>query len=308
MRVETSAARVRGPDLPGGTRGLPAFIVIGAMRAGTTSLYAYFSQHPQVGSTLEKEPDYFIAAQYAKGLDWYKAQFQTGYEVLCDISPNYSKVNVFPGVPERIHALLPDVRLIYIVRDPVKRFVSQYKHMLARGFSLPEPQAMCAVEGDLPGPEVRLGLDQPYHHILSASAYARQLKAYLPYFAMDRILIVDFEELRRDEAAQLKRIRRFLGLGCVGPSHLPRFNSTAELSRLPAPVLRYARDSRLGGWVRRRMSLGARDRVKKLLAAPFRPQDRQFAPESLARIETDLAEDIAEFRELTGMDFDTWSI
>ncbi|WP_299153978.1 sulfotransferase [uncultured Tateyamaria sp.] len=290
------------------TERLPDFIIIGAMRAGTTSLHNYFELHPQVAVTTEKEPDFFIESKYGNGLDWYKSRFQGEAEFLGEASPNYSKVDVFPGVPKRIHDLLPDVKIIYVVRDPVERFVSQYKHMLARGFDLPDPANMCATPGDLPDIGVRLGLDRPYHHILSVSSYARQLRAYLEHFAMDQILVVEFEALYSKPVSELDRIQDFLGLKRLGPAALPSLNRSAELGRVPLPVLRSARDTRMGKWMRDKMTLRTRDRMKKLIALPFPSREHIFEESHLARVRRDLGADTAAFREMTDMPFDSWSI
>jgi hypothetical protein len=287
---------------------LPDFIVIGAMRAGTTSLHNYFEFHPQVGMTRTKEPEFFLEAKFGKGLEWYSQQFEDGPPVLGEASPNYSKVDIFPGVPQRIHSVLPDVRLIYVVRDPVDRFVSQYRHMKSRGFDLPDPGPMCAAEPDLPDEPVRLTLAEPYRHILSTSCYARQLRAYLQFFPPERVKIVEFEALQATPVPVLAELQDFLGLDRLGGPTLPTLNRSQELGRLPSPILRSARETRLGSWLRDRMSLRARDRFKRVLAAPFPARDLPFPEQAIARIKRDLARDLDDFRRLTGRPFANWSV
>lgn len=287
---------------------LPDFIIIGAMRAGTTSLHNYFEEHPQVTMSRKKEPEYFIEANYGKGLQWYKDQFDTGKPFRGEASPNYSKADVFPGVPERIHALLPNVRLVYVVRDPVKRFLSQYTHMRARGFTVPDPETLCHSEPGLPEDYTRLSHSEPYRHMLSVSSYARQLKAFLKYFPMDQIHIVEFEKMHSDPTTQLGDLQDFLGLERSGPATLPALNRSAELGKVPQPILRTARDTLIGSWVRDKMSLKTRDRFKRLIAMPFNTKDPQFSDADIDRIKSDLQRDIDEFRAMTGLKFENWPV
>ena len=91
----------------------PDFIVIGSMKSGTTSLYRWLSAHPDIGMSRDKETDYFVAEKsFGRGPEWYAAQFAPGSKIYGEASPNYSKVDDFRGVPARIRAALPDVRLI----------------------------------------------------------------------------------------------------------------------------------------------------------------------------------------------------
>ena len=178
---------------------LPTFIVIGAMKAGTTSLYHYLSQHPEIGMSRRKELDFFKTnADFAKGLDWYAAQFPSGYRVLGESSPNYSKCHLFPGVPERLHSVLPGILLIYMVRHPVDRAVSHYIHQVAAGR---ESRPIETVFEDLE--------HNPY--ILSG-AYMFQLRQFLEFYPAERMLIVDAGDLLNDRASTMSKIFKFLGV------------------------------------------------------------------------------------------------
>ncbi|MDQ3731459.1 MAG: sulfotransferase domain-containing protein, partial [Pseudomonadota bacterium] len=156
---------------------LPTFIVIGAMKAGTTSLYHYLSQHPEIGMSRHKELNFFKTnADFAKGLDWYAAQFPSGSRVLGESSPNYSKCHLFPGVAERLHSVLPRISLIYLVRHPVDRAVSHYVHQVSTG---KESRPFEAVFEDLE--------QNPY---VLTGAYMFQLRQYLRFYPAERMLIV----------------------------------------------------------------------------------------------------------------------
>lgn len=177
---------------------LPTFIVIGAMKAGTTSLYHYLNQHPEIGMSRRKELDFFKTnADFAKGLGWYAAQFPSGYRVLGESSPNYSKCHLFPGVAERLHSVLPGISLIYLVRHPVDRAVSHYIHQVAAGR---EARPIEIVFQDLE--------QNPY---LLAGAYMFQLRQFLKFYPPERMLIVDASDLLNDRRRTMSTIFKFLG-------------------------------------------------------------------------------------------------
>lgn len=113
---------------------LPDFLIIGAMTGGTISLYQYFASHPDIVPSAIKETDFFLTEDnFSKGFDWYKSQFRKNVKLAFEASPNHSKRHIFPGVSSRITSVLPDVNLIYVLRDPVERVVSHYVHNCAHG-------------------------------------------------------------------------------------------------------------------------------------------------------------------------------
>jgi len=108
---------------------LPNLIIIGAMKCATTSLHYYLNLHPQISMSEEKELDFFIHKNnWHKGIEWYKTNFTGNASVYGESSPNYTKYPFFNGVPERMHAVVPDAKLIYVVRDPIERIISHYIH------------------------------------------------------------------------------------------------------------------------------------------------------------------------------------
>jgi len=106
---------------------LPNFIIISAMNSGTTSLYNYLKAHPEINPSRPKEPSFFIQDRFStKGLAWYKSIFKGLGRYTFEASANYSKRHLFPGVPKRMHQVLPEVKLIYLLRDPIERAKSHY--------------------------------------------------------------------------------------------------------------------------------------------------------------------------------------
>ena len=107
---------------------LPNLIVIGAAKCGTTSLHEYLDLHPEVAMSREKELDFFVEEKHwGRGVEWYAAQFEDA-PVRGESSPSYTAYPRYRGVPERIRRVVPDAKLVYLVRDPVERIVSHFVH------------------------------------------------------------------------------------------------------------------------------------------------------------------------------------
>ena len=159
---------------------LPTFIIIGAQKCGTTSLHTYLGLHPEIGVSREKELNFFLRPDGERDLDWYRSWFDPSKPVRGEASPGYTNHPLRPGVPERMHAVVPDARLIFVVRDPLKRALSQYRHY-------------CADRREDRSAEEALG--EPGSKYVVRSRYAFQLDRYLPIYPMERILVVQQERL-----------------------------------------------------------------------------------------------------------------
>lgn len=134
-------------------RELPTFIVVGAMKAGTTSLAAYLGSHPEVFVTTPKEARFFGSSSdenWPRGLGWYRQLFTSsaGARARGEASPGYTMAPHVPHVPERIASVVPDVRLVYLLRNPVGRIRSAYIDRSSRGVeSMPLREALHAKRG-----------------------------------------------------------------------------------------------------------------------------------------------------------------
>ena len=116
---------------------LPTFVVIGAMKAGTVSLRHYLDEHPDVflgrGGRFG-EPNFFVAEyNWPRGRDWYESLFDGagGAAAIGECSPCYTWAHAFRGVPERMAQVVPEARLVYVVRDPIARMQSMYMHQVS---------------------------------------------------------------------------------------------------------------------------------------------------------------------------------
>jgi hypothetical protein len=271
---------------------LPTFLVIGAMKAGTTSLWGYLSEHPQVFMAPDKELNFF-SGQWSRGLDWYESQFAGAADATAvgEISPSYAMVHFFP-VPERIASVIPDARLIYLLRHPIERMVSAYLHWVAEGREQ-RPIEQAFLE------------DLNYLHM---SRYAFQLERFLERFPRDRVLLVLSERLRDSRPATLRDIYSFIGVDrdWVGPS------SAEERHRTADKRVRTERAERRRGTALYRVAARmAPSPLKRWhYRATTRPVVEQAAlsPELEARIRDALAPDVARLRDFLDPAFDGWGI
>jgi len=178
---------------------LPTYIIIGAMKCGTTSLHRYLSAHPQISTSTKKELDFFKTEKdFAKGIQWYASQFDATYSVRGEGSPNYAKCHIFPGVPQRMYSVVPNCKLIYIARNPIDRAISHYLHNCFAGTeSRPISEAFQRFEEN--------------NYILTGD-YLFQLEKFLEYYPQDQLLVLFSEELLNERQATLSRVFRFLGV------------------------------------------------------------------------------------------------
>ncbi len=202
-------------------RGLPSALIIGAQRSGTTSLFNYLVRHPDVLSPLGKEIHYFDL-HYARGVKWYRGRFPYRYRLrrgalTLDASPYYM---MHPQAPERAARLLPDAKLIALLRNPVDRAFSHYQHELRDGReTLSFGEAIEKEPERLAREEERLRADPGYYSFnhrrysyLLRGQYIEQLRRWVEHFPRSRLLVLQSERLFRDPAAAVGAVHEFLGL------------------------------------------------------------------------------------------------
>lgn len=275
---------------------LPNLVVIGAQKCGTTALHGYLALHPEIGMSRKKELGYFRAPP-APGRDeaWYRSWFDPEKAVRGESSPAYTNHPMLPGIPERMYATIPDARLLYMVRDPVARTLAHYRHYVAERLE------------DRPAVEVLAHLDGPY---VLRSCYALQIERFLPYYPLERILIVEQEALLHDRHATLAGVFRWLGVD-------PTFRSV-RFQRRPHRTVRKKRLTDLGERLSRTAPMRALDRLpdparwmlKDALHAPFsRSVPKPVLHEELLdALRSRFTDDVARLREWTGRAFHRWSV
>jgi hypothetical protein len=195
---------------------LPNALIVGAAKSGTSSLYAYLAQHPAVCVPKVKELRFFDN-QWDKGARWYAACFEprAGQSVVLEATPNYFP---HPLAPERVRALLPEAKLIFLLREPVSRAYSHHQYRLARGEeALRFSEALEQEEERLVGAEDvqrQGGVFKPFnlHSYRTTSNYAALLERWLALFPRDQLLFLKAEDLFDRPAAVTGQVLDFLGL------------------------------------------------------------------------------------------------
>ena len=187
---------------------LPDFLVIGAAKSGTTTLYHYLRRHPGIFMSPVKEPCFFDPEVGGpRGVAWYRSLFaEARADQLCgEASTNYTRWPQVPGVAERIAALLPRVKLVYLMRHPVERAYAHYVHRYTKEVYPGRPFSQSFEEFVESDPMCVDGSD-----------YMLQIEQYLRHFPRESFCFLLLEELRADPASALRKIHRFLGVDEMG--------------------------------------------------------------------------------------------
>lgn len=284
---------------------LPTFFVIGAARSGTTSLHYYLSLHPEIQMSAMKEPHFFagppgdlpFGAPHVSDLEEYRRLFDPSCAVRGEASPSYSAYPRRTGVPERIRRLVPEAKLVYLVRDPIARVVSHYLHGVAmEGEKRPLSEAVADLS--------------PRNLYLCASLYGTQFEQYLTSFPRDCLLVIEHDDLLHDRTATLRNIFTFLGVAHDFQSEhfAAQFRGSDARRRLPGW---YRRALKLGGRTALaraplRVRTGARARFERAALPPLPPVE--VDGELRERLSALFTPEIERFRYLTGMKLDRWSV
>lgn len=252
-------------------RMLPAFLIVGAQRSGTTSMYRTLSQHPAVLKAVWHKGVHYFDTDYARGLGWYQAHFPLRglarratraagtAPVTFESSPYYM---FHPLAAERIRRDLPGVKLVVLLRDPVERAYSAHAHELARGYETePFARALELEPSRLAGEVERIMADPGYvshahqHQAYRARGqYVEQLERLASQFGRDRMHVVDSSDFFTDPEPAYKAVLEFLELPQLGDPAFERHNARPR-SPMPdglrAALTEHFRpyDERLASWL-----------------------------------------------------------
>ena len=221
---------------------LPEFLIIGAAKCGTTSLYNYLIRHPQILPSSKKEIHYFDY-YYHKGLNWYRSHFPS----LSDLEKNkkYKDQRIITGEstpyyfahplsPERAHRLLPNAKLLCMLRNPVDRAISSYYNQVRLGIEKIKTfeEAIAKEHERIKGHEERLITDPSYSSYehkyfayLRRSEYADQLERWLKFFTRDQLLVINSEEFYSNPKPHFEKVTQHLNLEPWEPKSFEVFNS-----------------------------------------------------------------------------------
>jgi hypothetical protein len=240
----------------------PDFVIIGAMKSATSTLHQQLAVQPGVFMSTPKEPNFFSDdAVYARGLDWYHNLFAAARlgDLRGESSTHYTKLPSHPRAVERLVAALgTDLKLIYVMRQPVDRLVSHYIHEWTQGV-IEQPLDRAVTQ---------------HPELVEYGCYARQLEPWLAHFGAPRILPVFFDSLMERPQHELDRIGAFLGV----PQRLrwrperARENVSLERLRLPRWASLIAEHPPLRSFCRRTIPAAWRERLKARWRMTERPE------------------------------------
>jgi hypothetical protein len=274
---------------------LPNFVVIGAQRSGTTLLHKVLDAHPEISMPNRRKEVHYFDRYYDRGADWYSAFFPSQedagkYRAIGEVTPDY----IFcPEVPGRIRDLIPDCRFILSLRNPVDRAFSGYMHH-RRSFN--ERRSFDDfIDGD------QDAVERGFYH--------QQLMRYLEAFPRSAFLILVYEELIRDPAASLARIREFLGLTRGWPDAEGLLAERINAAPQPRFPTAFYLARRLGAFLRYNDLDPIVEAAKRLrLPAVFgqRPTGPRVSPATRARLEALYDEDVRNLEQLLQRDLRLW--
>jgi hypothetical protein len=243
-----------------------------------------------------KETDYFLE-ENNKSIEWYKNCFKEDAIEYGEVSPNYSKHPhpKFIGVPERMYNIIPNVKILYLVRDPLERAVSNYAHnWIDRRFDKTIDEIFQSEE----------------HYLLDKSRYHYQVKQYIKYFEKSQILIIQSEKLRDNRGKTLEKVFDFIGVRkCKFKESMEKYNVTDNRVRL----------NKLGQWISENKILRPFRKTLKILmgnemydnakrALSSRRQIPKLSDDIKKKAKKYLRKDAERLREFTGMSFEEWCV
>jgi hypothetical protein len=277
---------------------LPNIVVIGAAKAGTTSMLNYLDAHPEIAVSTEKEMRFFQDPNCRTWVGVYQSHFPVGTRYRAEATPAYSKASCFPGVVDRMAEMVPNARILYLVRDPIDRVVAEYVEelqWLAAGGTLDQRLADAF---------------DPQNYLVASSRYATQLREYRRRFAAEQIMVLDLADLSADVVGVMGEVFDFLELErpTMSPTDFGLFNTRDEKRMFPGWMMRLRR----GPIVRTFHRLPERPRqfISDLAWRRLRtPVERPDLSEHDRRVLHEvLAPEVADLRALTDRPFATWSL
>lgn len=285
------------PTEPDAAR-LPNIVVIGASKAGTTSMLYYLEVHPDIAVSTEKEMRFFQDPDYLSWLGIYQGHFPTGTRFRAEATPFYTQTPSYPGVADRMADLVPNAKLLYLVRDPIDRIIAEYVEQVqwrAAGATLEE----------------RLrSLADPANYLVAASRYATQLREFQRRFGADQIMVIDLADLSADVVGVMGDVFDFVGVDhpAMSPEDFGVYNTRDEKRQFPEWVIKLRR----GPLIRAMHKLPDRPRKfvsdlawRRLRTPVERPEISEQTRQALREV---LAPEMADLRALTGREFATWSL
>jgi len=279
---------------------LPNFVVIGGMKCGTTALWHYLRMHPEIFVPPRRKNLYFFISSdnWSKGTDWYSSFFEEAEadaKAIGEISTEYTKYPSFRGVPQNMVSVLPNAKLIYLVRHPIRRIVSHYIHMVSAAKEARDiDNALENIEGN------------PY---VCYSMYYLQLEQYLEYYQRDKVMVVASENLRQRPVETLRSIYRFLGVDEVFQSKQVVVHTRDEKRKwngLGRVIRRSDKYFRLYNYYLSRVPKRVRPIVEGMFGS--RAKDPCLSNRTRTRLRVVLRKDLEKLFDYVAPPFEMWNL
>ena len=275
---------------------LPTFLIIGAQKSGTTTLYRDLLTQPGVFFPYHKEPTSLAhdTILTPAGLAEYEALFAQAKptDARGEASTGYTKIPRFTNVPARAMRVLgPDIPLIYIIREPISRIVSHHHHNITNS----------------PGPATVEAFIEADHTAIPFSRYAFQAKAWLDHYSSDQLHVLIFEEYVKDRRAAIERLAPIIGfqadLDRVDPES--KFNTAQDRSADKGWTY-WLRTSWLYNRARPLIPVATRDNLRRMLAPKAPPPPPPPSAECVEHLLAELEDDQRELAEIIGRPYPIW--
>lgn len=277
---------------------MPNFLLIGAAKCGSTTLTALLGQHPQIFMPPEEVAFFALDDRYARGIDWYESLFAEAGPAprRGENSNHYTMHELYPEAFGRLvhHLDGEDLRLIYLVRHPLRRIESHWIEKRSHG-------------GDEVHHDFNRAVFENRARLLDPSDYWRQLQPYRRHFGDDRILVVLTEELDRDPQSVLHECFSFLGVHPHEVDTDVRLNP-ASAKRVQRPALSHLRRLPLYSGVASRIPETVRARIKQRAFFEEVRARPSWDPEVRAAAVGELEEGVRELLAFAGKDPEQWSL
>ena len=261
-------------------------IIIGAMKCGTSSLYSYLRDHPEICPAIIKEPEFFSENQgHGVQVDNYSDLWSFDdliHKYALEASTGYTKYPLEPNVPKNIFSYGIRPKFIYIIRNPFDRISSHFNSMQNRESWL-------------------FSINDKY--LINISNYFLQLEQYRKYFPIEDILILDFDELRDNPTRLLQRIYEFLDLS---HEYFPKEYKVKNATKIESKFEKNLRRLKLSASFFRYIPTPLKQLGKNLSRRMFPPKKRILTDTEKEFVYNELKEDMASLHHIYGFDVCKW--
>ncbi|TWT78411.1 Sulfotransferase domain protein [Posidoniimonas polymericola] len=262
------------------------------MKCGTTSLHDYLSRHPSFSMSQPKELDFFVGRCSSNSMEWYCSHFDASKQFRGESSQNYTKAHspLYAGAAERVASVLPNCKLIYLVRDPIARYQS---HKLETLYGETRRDIAWAKENN---------------HYVKTGLYYYQLSHYLNYFSLEQVMVVDLADLKDRRLDTMNAIFRFLGASELDNPGVFDFQSNSFAEKVAPRFIRENIAYRVANRIAPKLtaSVFSSDRVRRTLMPNSRPTPLTEGEKD--RLSSIFEPDVNKLRKLLGRDFSDWAV